>query len=145
MIFEVEAELFAVADHDLIDHFECRHQGQLMILWDRGAALLVLPQHRVGSEADGEVAAECPRFAEKLNVARVEDVVAAGDEDFFHINKKGRIYSKEFVASNKARVVKNSNLIADKYAAWFLLIYLLSEVSIRVACLSRLIRQRGIS
>ena len=53
MISEVEAELFAVADHDLIDHFECRHQGQLMILRDRGAALLVLPQHRVGSEADG--------------------------------------------------------------------------------------------
>ena len=78
-------------------------------------------------------------------MARVEDVVAAGDEDFFHINKKGRIYPKRFVASNKARMAKNSNSIADKYASFFLLIYLLLEVGIRVACLSRLIRQRGIS
>ena len=144
VILEIEAELFAVADHDLIDHFECRHQRQFMILWDRGAALLVLPQYGVGSEADGEVAAERPRFAEKLNMSRVEDVIATRDEDFFHINKKGRIYPKKFVASNKARMTKNSNSIADKYASVFLLIYLLLEVSIRVACLSRLIQQRGI-
>jgi hypothetical protein len=46
------------------------------------------------------VITERPSFSEELNVARVEDVVAAGDEDFFHIDKKVRMYPKEFVASN---------------------------------------------
>lgn len=87
VIFKIEAKILAVPDDDLVDNLDRSHQGQLMILWDRGAPLLMLPKHFVGGKGNREVVTECARFFEKLNMSSVKNVVAARNKDFL-INKE---------------------------------------------------------
>ena len=74
----------AVPDDNLVDDIDRGHECQLMILWDRGAPLLMLPKHFIGGKGNREVVTECTRFFEKLNMSSVENVVAARNKDFFH-------------------------------------------------------------
>lgn len=75
VIFKIEAKILAVPDDDLVDNL------------DRGAPLLMLPKHFVGGKGNREVATECARFFEKLNMSSVKNVVAARNKDFL-INKE---------------------------------------------------------
>lgn len=50
----------------------------------------MLPQYLIRSKADGKVVAQRFGFAKKLDMAAMENIVAAGDKDFFHRYKIGR-------------------------------------------------------
>jgi hypothetical protein len=84
VFLEVEAFLVAVGDDDFVDHAEALEEDAFVIVRDGGFAAFVVPEDFCGGEGDDEVVTECACFFEELEVASVEDVVAAGDEDFFH-------------------------------------------------------------
>ena len=84
MVLKIETELVAAADDHFVDHFEAADEGEFVVLGEGGAAVLVLPKDAIRGEADGQMVAEGLGFLEKLHMPRVENVVAAGNEDFFH-------------------------------------------------------------
>ena len=55
-----------------------------MIVRDRWFPSLVVPENFCRSERNNEIIPQCARLLEKLEMPGVEDVVAAGNKDFFH-------------------------------------------------------------
>jgi alkylation response protein AidB-like acyl-CoA dehydrogenase len=74
----------ALGDDDFIDHAEALEEDAFVFIRDRGFAAFVVPEDLGGGEGNDQVIAEGAGLLEELEVAGVEDVVATGDEDFFH-------------------------------------------------------------
>jgi len=73
-----------VGHHHLVHHVERGQQRAFVIVRQRAAALFVPPEHLRRGEGNRQMAAERAGFAKELEVASVDNVIAAGDEDTNH-------------------------------------------------------------
>ena len=81
---KVESVFGASADHHLVDHLKGLEDPFFVLVGQGGLSLLVSPENLGGGEGDGQEIAKGLGFTEKLHVARMDDVVAAGDKDVSH-------------------------------------------------------------
>lgn len=66
-----------VGDHDLVHHAESLQQTALVIIRDGGLAAFVMPKDLGRCERYDQVVAEGAGLLEKLEVARMKNIIAA--------------------------------------------------------------------
>ena len=84
VLFEVKTMIGALADDDLVNHVECLKNPFFVLVGERRTSLLMCPEHLLGCEGNGEKIPLRLSLAEELHMARMDDVVATGDENVTH-------------------------------------------------------------
>ncbi len=84
VILEIESFLVAVGDNDLVHHPKPLKQDALVVIWDRRLATFVMLKDFGRSKRDDQIVSKRAGLLEELEVSGMEDVVAAGNEDFLH-------------------------------------------------------------
>lgn len=81
VVLEVQSHAGSATDHDVVHHPQGAQEGLFVLVREGGAAALVVPQYLARGERNRQVAAEGARIGEEPDVAGVQNIVAAGDED----------------------------------------------------------------
>jgi hypothetical protein len=59
-------------------------ESLLVVVWDGRCPALVVPEHLCRRERDNEIISHRTCFLEELKMTCMKDVIATGNEDFFH-------------------------------------------------------------
>jgi hypothetical protein len=84
IVLEVQSLLVPLGDDHLIDHSQALEESFLVVVRDGRFPALVVPEHICRRERDNEIISHRTSFLEELKMTGMKDIIATGNEDFFH-------------------------------------------------------------